>query len=100
MSADDAARIEASARGEVPCALLSTADAAIIAFVRKLTRASSTMTESDVIVLRGEGLTDRAIYDVTAIAAFFAFVNRVVSGLGVPLEDNWRELLDRELRAR
>ena len=100
MSADDAARIEASALGGEPSALLRAVDTAIIAFVRKLTRAPSTMTESDVIALRDLGLTDRAIYDMTAIAAFFAFVNRVVLGLGVPLEDNWRELLDRDLRGR
>lgn len=95
MPADDAARVEASALGGAPCSLLSAADSAIIDFVRKLTRAPATMNESDVIALRDAGLTDRAIYDVTAIAGFFAFVNRVVSGLGVPLEDNWRELLGR-----
>lgn len=95
MPPDDAARLETSVLGDVPCALLSAADTAIIAFARKLTRAPATMHEADVIALRDAGLTDRAIYDVTAIAGFFGFVNRVVSGLGVPLEDNWRELLGR-----
>ena len=95
VSADDAACIEASALGGPPCALLSAADTVIIAFARKLTRAPATMNEADVIALRDAGFTDRAIYDVTAIAGFFGFVNRVVSGLGVPLEDNWRDLLGR-----
>ena len=95
MSPDDAALIETTARGGAPCALLSAADTAIIAFAIKLTRTSAAMSDTDVGALRDAGLSDRAIYDVTAIAAFFAFVNRIVSGLGVPLEDNWRDLLGR-----
>lgn len=95
MPEDDIARIEAAVAGGVPATPLSTADRAIILYARKLTRTPSSMTEADVVALRDAGLTDRAIYDVAAIAGFFSFVNRITTGLGVPLEANWRDLLGR-----
>jgi alkylhydroperoxidase family enzyme len=52
----------------------------------KLTTAPWTITESDVEALRQAGFDDRAIHDVCAIAAYFAFVNRMADGLGVELE--------------
>ena len=36
--------------------------------------------------LRNQGFDDQAIHDICAIAAYFAFVNRIADGLGVELE--------------
>ena len=36
--------------------------------------------------LKGAGFSDPAIHDAAAITAYFNFVNRLASGLGVDLE--------------
>lgn len=55
-------------------------------YAAKLTRAPSEVSESDVAALREAGLADEAIHDAAAITAYFNFVNRMASGLGVELE--------------
>ena len=52
----------------------------------KLTRRPGDMNEADVSSLRAKGFDDRAIHDICAIAAYYAFVNRIADGLGVELE--------------
>ena len=52
----------------------------------KLTRTPGEMVVEDVDNLRQAGFDDRAIHDVCAIVAYFAFVNRIADGLGVELE--------------
>ncbi len=70
---------------EVPESL-SERERALIAFARKLTRRPGRMAEDDVEALREAGLSDREVLDAALITAYFNFVNRVVSGLGVELE--------------
>ena len=93
LSETDASRVHAAMMAGEPTPLLATADTALVEFVRQLTRSPATMSESDVAELRAQGLTDQAIYDATSIAGFFAYVNRLALGLGVPLESNWRTML-------
>jgi len=57
----------------------------------QLTRAPATLRESDLQAMRAAGLDDRAILDANMICGYFAFVNRLADGLGVPLEDSWRD---------
>jgi len=64
------------------------ADRAIIAYVLKLTRTSERMERADVDVLRRAGFDDRSVHDVCAVAAYFAFVNRIADGLGVEMEES------------
>jgi alkylhydroperoxidase family enzyme len=45
------------------------------------------LTESDLGELRAVGLSDQDILDLTLIAAYFNFVNRLVLGLGVEYTD-------------
>jgi alkylhydroperoxidase family enzyme len=45
---------------------------------------------ADIGRLRAAGFDDRAIHDLCAIVAYFAFVNRIADGLGVELEDSRR----------
>jgi NAD(P)H-hydrate epimerase len=63
--------------------------AALVAYARKLTRTPAAMREADVAALRQAGLDDRAIVDVNQVVAYFNYVNRVVEGLGVQLEERW-----------
>ena len=65
------------------------ADAAMLAYVTKLTRTPEDIDASDVRSLREQGFDDRAIHDVCAVAAYYAFVNRIADGLGVELEERW-----------
>ena len=59
----------------------------IVRHAEKLTSAPEAMTESDLGELRAVGLSDRDILDLTLIAAYFNFVNRLVLGLGVEYSD-------------
>ena len=67
-------------------AAASEAERAMLAFAVKLTRTPAEMTAADVESLRSSGFDDRAIHDICAIVAYFAFVNRMADGLGVELE--------------
>ena len=49
------------------------------------------MVEADVIALRESGFSDSAILDINQVAAYYAFANRLVDGLGVELEHIWDE---------
>lgn len=66
---------------------LDKTDKTILVYVVKLTRTPHLITANDVVLLREEGFDDRAIHDICAITAYFAFVNRVADGLGVELEE-------------
>jgi len=67
-------------------AALEPADRAMLDYAAKLTRTPGEMTVSDVERLRAHAFDDRAIHDLCAVAAYFAFVNRIADGLGVELE--------------
>ena len=51
-------------------------------------REPGTTSEADVEALRSAGLSDAAIHDTATITAYFNFVNRTASGLGVELESS------------
>lgn len=59
-------------------------------FAVRLTRQPGEVGASEVDALRAAGLDDRAIHDLCAVVAYFNFVNRTASGLGVELEDRFR----------
>jgi len=54
-----------------------------------LTRAPATVDGADLAALRTAGFDDRAIHDICAVTAYYAFVNRLADGLGVELEPRW-----------
>ncbi len=66
---------------------LSARERAIADHAVLLTRNPGGVTAADVDKLRAHGLDDRAILDVTLEAAYFNFINRVATGLGVSQED-------------
>ena len=57
--------------------------------VSRLTREPWAVKESDIARLRRVGFSDRAIHDMTFVAGYYAFVNRLADGLGVALEPHW-----------
>ena len=67
---------------------LSAADRAMLDYVDKLTRTPGEMTAEDIGSLRAQGFDDRGVHDICAIAAYYAFVNRIADGLGVELEES------------
>ena len=59
---------------------------AMLGYAEKLTVSPATVAETDVISLRAAGFTDRDILDICEVTSYFAYVNRIADGLGVPLE--------------
>jgi uncharacterized peroxidase-related enzyme len=59
---------------------------AMLAFSVKLTSAPGTMTPSDANDLREAGFSDRDILDITEVAAYYAYANRIADGLGIDIE--------------
>ncbi len=59
---------------------------AMVDWALKLTRTPGKMTRADLDPLREAGLDDRSILDLALITAYYAYVNRLASGLGVELE--------------
>ncbi len=65
-------------------------------YVIVLTETPWVVTEQHVTNMRDNGFSDQAIAVTNLVACFFAWCNRVIDGLGVPMEDFWPE----EIRAR
>ena len=59
------------------------ADAAIVAFARKVALDAASVTAGDVASLRAAGLPDAEIFDIVAVAAARAFFAKLLDGLGV-----------------
>lgn len=53
----------------------------------KLTHTPGEMVAADVDALRAEGFRDRDVLDIAEVTAYYAYVNRIADGLGVPTED-------------
>ena len=64
-------------------AALSQQDRAIADYVVKLTRDATKITPADHEKLRDAGFDDRGILQITLIAAWFNYINRVADALGV-----------------
>ncbi len=67
-------------------AFLSNRELAICIYAEKLTKTPYKMVEEDIMKLREIGFSDRAIFDINQVCAYFNYVNRIVFGLGVELE--------------
>jgi alkylhydroperoxidase family enzyme len=49
------------------------------------------IVEADVVALREVGFSDSAILDINQVTGYYAYVNRLADGLGVELEEFWKE---------
>ena len=81
----------AIARGEAPSSI-SAAEAAMVAFARKVARDASSVEASDVAELKRHGFTDGEVFDISAAAAARAFWTKLVESLGVEPEPPFRAM--------
>ncbi|MBM3265371.1 MAG: peroxidase [candidate division Zixibacteria bacterium] len=58
-------------------------DRAMLDFAIQLTKDATKITRKDHELLRGVGFDDRGILQITLIAAWFNYINRVADALGV-----------------
>ena len=67
-------------------ARISPADRAMLDYVGKLTKDATTIGPEDHARLRAHAFDDRAILQITLIASWFNYINRVADALGVGRE--------------
>jgi uncharacterized peroxidase-related enzyme len=62
---------------------ITDAERAMLEYVVKLSQDATRVTPEDHQRLRGVGFDDRAILQITLIASWFNYINRVADALGV-----------------
>ena len=62
----------------------------MLAYAEKLTKKPSSITEQDIIKLREFNFSDRDIFDINQVVAYFNYVNRIADGLGIELENSYK----------
>lgn len=73
----------------------------LLAYVAKLTRTPSTITEADAQAVYEAGWSEGALYDAIQTCALYNLMNRIVEGTGVaPYPDIAEDQIDQELAAR
>jgi uncharacterized peroxidase-related enzyme len=65
---------------------LNEQDKAMLTYVEKLTKNPVSIWRDDMDALRAVGFDDTAILQITLIASFFNYINRVADALGVGRE--------------
>jgi uncharacterized peroxidase-related enzyme len=65
---------------------ISDQERAMLEYVEKLTRDATRVSQDDHERLRSTGFDDKAILQITLIAAWFNYINRVADALGVGRE--------------
>jgi uncharacterized peroxidase-related enzyme len=65
---------------------ISEPDKVMLDYVAQLTRDATRLSEQDQDRLRANGFDDRAILQITLIASWFNYINRVADALGVGRE--------------
>ena len=80
---------------------LSEAEKALFEFLRKVNRASHTISQADVDGVKGHGWTDEALYDAITVCALFNFYNRWCDATGVhPMTPEAHSMSGKRLAAR
>lgn len=67
---------------------------AMLAYAEKLTLTPGKMEKKDVDDLKEVGFSEKEILFLNQITGYFAYVNRLADGLGVPLESFWEDNKD------
>ena len=73
----------AALRQDYTTAPVSHQDRVMLEYVVKLTKDATQCSANDHIQLRAVGFDDRGILQITLIAAWFNYINRVADALGV-----------------
>jgi alkylhydroperoxidase family enzyme len=71
---------------------LDAADRAIMAFAEQVVTDATAITQADVDVLRGHGLSDGEIFDVVLAATIRCFFSKTLDALGVQPDAEFAEL--------
>lgn len=58
----------------------------LLGYLRKLTLEPATVTAADADAVRAAGWDDDALFQAVSLCAFFAMMNRMVHGLGLPAD--------------
>jgi uncharacterized peroxidase-related enzyme len=66
---------------------ITPAELAMLDFAVQITADATRLTREDVDHLRAHGFDDRAILQITLIASWFNYINRVADALGVGRDD-------------
>jgi uncharacterized peroxidase-related enzyme len=72
---------------------ISEQDRAMLDYVVKMTKDATKCSPEDHARLRAVGFDDRGILQITLIAAWFNYINRVADALGVGRDWNLQELV-------
>ena len=80
-TADDA--FAEAIRHDFRSAPITDADRAMLEYAELVTLEATAVTDEDHATLRAAGFDDRAILQITLIAAWFNYINRVADALGV-----------------
>jgi uncharacterized peroxidase-related enzyme len=67
-------------------AKLDDRDRAMLTYVEKLTKNPPSIWHDDMDILRNVGFDDTGILQITLIASFFNYINRIADALGVGRE--------------
>jgi uncharacterized peroxidase-related enzyme len=65
---------------------VSPSEKVMLYYAEKLTKEPTSVKERDIEALRKAGYSDRDIFDINQVVAYFNYVNRIADGLGVQLE--------------
>ena len=70
---------------------------ALLRFADKLTESPGDMAQGDVNALLKAGWSEQAVEDATNVIALFAYVNRLVDGMGITGEEPYLQFVGRTL---
>jgi uncharacterized peroxidase-related enzyme len=73
-------------RADYRSAPISEQDRVMLDYVVKITKDATRCSPTDHLALRAVGFDDRGILQITLIAAWFNYINRVADALGVGRE--------------
>jgi len=73
----------AALREDYTKAAISERDRVMLDYVVKITKDATRCSPEDHVALRAAGFDDRGILQITLIAAWFNYINRVADALGV-----------------
>jgi uncharacterized peroxidase-related enzyme len=76
----------AALESDYKTAPISEQDRVMLDYVVKLTKDATKCSRQDIEGLRGAGFDDRGILQITLIASWFNYINRVADSLGVGRE--------------
>jgi len=83
----------AALRQDYTKANISEQDRAMLDYVVKLTRDATQCSPEDHVRLRDVGFDDRGILQITLIASWFNYINRVADALGVGRDWGTKDLI-------